>query len=147
MFCPPVAAEYPLSTINVIPSCLLNTALAMPLVSPLCQKPPSPIIATGRRVWPTLNAEALAAPSPYPMILLPRLNGGSVEKEWQPISALILMAPSSRCRSLIEEKSGRSGQPVQRPDGRSGTAFFNSATGTNGTVRDGATTAAACSTS
>ena len=41
--CPPVAALYALSTTTTKPSLLLNTALPIPLVKPLCQKPPSPI--------------------------------------------------------------------------------------------------------
>src|ERR1700689_5505397 len=43
------------------------------------------------------------------MMLLPILKGGSVAKEWQPISELMCSAPSSRCTSLIAEKSGRCG--------------------------------------
>jgi len=36
---------------------LLKTALPMPLVKPLCQKPPSPITAIDRLSALTLNAE------------------------------------------------------------------------------------------
>src|SRR5258708_25356135 len=54
------------------------------------------------------------------MIVPPKLNGGSVANEWQPISALILTGPISRCINLSDVKNGRSGQPVHRPGGREG---------------------------
>src|SRR4051794_17961220 len=43
-------------------SLLLNTALAMPLVSPLCQKPPSPITLIARLGTTAPKLAALAAP-------------------------------------------------------------------------------------
>ena len=51
---------------------------------------------------------------------LPSENGAKVANEWQPMSALIWVGPSSRCISLIAEKTGRSGQPVQNAGGRGG---------------------------
>ena len=51
---------------------------------------------------------------------LPRLNGAKVANEWQPMSALIWVGPSSRCISLMAAKTGRSGQPVQKFGGRAG---------------------------
>jgi len=53
-----------LSLPDVTPVDLLNTALPIPLVSPLCQKPPSPMIEIGRFVAGTLNAAAELVPSP-----------------------------------------------------------------------------------
>src|SRR6185312_16313305 len=67
------------------------------------------------------------------MMLLPMLNGGSVANEWQPMSALMCNGPISRCSSFIAEKNGRSGQPVQSPDGRAGTSRARRALGTSGT--------------
>src|SRR5690348_18177782 len=55
------------------------------------------------------------------MMLLPMLKGGSVAKEWQPISALMCSGPVSFCRIFIAAKNGRSGHPVHSPDGRAGT--------------------------
>ena len=48
------------------------------------------------------------------------LNGGSVEKVWQPMSADTWKAPASRSTSFIAENTGRSGQPTQNPGGRVG---------------------------
>src|SRR5258705_4623790 len=48
------------------------------------------------------------------------LNGGSVEKRWQPISADKWNLPVSRSRIFIAENTGRSGQPTQKPGGRAG---------------------------
>ena len=63
------------------------------------------------------------------MMLLPMLNGGSVAKEWQPMSALMCSGPVSRCSSFMAAKNGRSGQPVQSPEGRGGTSFASCAGG------------------
>ena len=49
---PPVAAAYALSTTTNTWSDLLKTAFPTPLVSPLCQKPPSPMKATVRSIGP-----------------------------------------------------------------------------------------------
>ena len=51
---------------------------------------------------------------------LPRLNGAKVANEWQPMSALMWVGPSSRCISLMALNTGRSGQPVQKFGGRAG---------------------------
>src|SRR5512133_54922 len=51
---------------------------------------------------------------------LPRLNGAKVANEWQPISALMWVGPSSRCIILIALDTGRSGHPVQKFGGRAG---------------------------
>src|SRR2546422_8648479 len=51
---------------------------------------------------------------------LPRLNGAKVANEWQPMSALMWVGPSSRCISLMALNTGRSGQPVQKFGGRGG---------------------------
>ena len=74
---------------TMTPSSLLNTAFVMPLLRPLCQKPPSPMIVSARCSLEAPKADAAAGPKPYPMIELPRLNGANVEKEWQPISELM----------------------------------------------------------
>src|SRR5713101_2521526 len=55
------------------------------------------------------------------------LNGGSVEKVWQPMSAEMWNAPCSRSISFIAENTGRSGQPMQNPGGRAGTTPSSSA--------------------
>src|SRR6202041_3182501 len=60
------------------------------------------------------------------MMLEPVLNGASVAKEWQPMSALTCTLPNSFCTIFIDEKKGRSGQPVHRPGGRGGTALRSS---------------------
>src|ERR1700677_2973737 len=57
------------------------------------------------------------------MMLEPVLKGASVAKEWQPISALTCTLPNSFCTIFIDEKNGRSGQPVHSPGGRGGTAL------------------------
>ncbi|MNO05710.1 hypothetical protein D3C81_2272090 [compost metagenome] len=49
---------------TMTPSYLLNTALPMPEDSPLCQKPPSPMMEMGRLAAGTLKAAALDAPRP-----------------------------------------------------------------------------------
>src|SRR3981081_2934085 len=51
---------------------------------------------------------------------LPRLTGAKAGTEWQPMSALMWVAPSSRCISLMALNTGRSGQPVQKFGGRGG---------------------------
>src|SRR5437016_11417589 len=51
---------------------------------------------------------------------LPSETGAKVANEWQPMSALMWVGPSSRCISLIAENTGRSGQPVQKAGGRGG---------------------------
>src|ERR1700723_1576279 len=63
------------------------------------------------------------------MMLEPVLNGASVAKEWQPMSALTCTLPNSFCTIFIDEKKGRSGQPVHRPGGRGGTALRSSLIG------------------
>lgn len=45
------------------------------------------------------------------------VNGGSVPNVWQPMSALTWMAPSRCWVSLMAAKTGRSGQPMQKPAG------------------------------
>jgi hypothetical protein len=67
------------------------------------------------------TAPAAASDMPKPRIELPRLNGARVAKEWQPMSLEIWTLPTSRSSSLIAENTGRSGQPTQKPGGRSGT--------------------------
>src|SRR5581483_8052238 len=55
-------------------------------------------------------------------MVLPWLNGGSVAKAWQPMSAATWVSPSSRCAILSALNTGRSGQPVQNAGGRFGLA-------------------------
>ena len=50
----------------------------------------------------------------------PRLKGAKVANEWQPMSALMWVGPSSRCINLIALNTGRSGHPVQKFGGRGG---------------------------
>jgi len=69
------------------------------------------------------------------MMVPPRSNGGSVENEWQPMSALTCMGPISRASNFMDANSGRSGQPVHSPDGRAGTLRANIAAGSSGTER------------
>src|SRR6185503_4302191 len=102
------------------PSPLLNRFEATPVISPLCQKPPSPITAMGRFLRFGVTPAALASDIPYPRMELPIENGAKVANEWQPMSALIWVGPISRCISLIAENTGRSGQPVQKVGGRGG---------------------------
>ena len=98
----------------------LNIDEATPLKSPLCQKPPSPITEMVRFCITGATAPAAASDMPKPRIELPRLNGARVANEWQPMSLEMWTLPTSRSRSLIAEKTGRSGQPTQKPGGRSG---------------------------
>ena len=62
--CVPVAELYPFFMMTRIPSFLLNTVLAIPEVSPLCQKPPSPIMVTVRLANIGSTAEFEASPRP-----------------------------------------------------------------------------------
>src|SRR6266436_6921187 len=66
------------------------------------------------------------------MMLAPMWNGARVANEWQPISALTCTLPSSFCTIFIDEKNGRSGQPVHRPGGLGGTALRSSPIGSSG---------------
>src|SRR3569832_1914638 len=94
----------------------------MLVVSPLCQKPPSPMNEIDFFADGTLNAAAEAGPRPYPIVEAPMLNGGRIENRWQPMSAAMWCGPSSFSTSFIAAKIGRSGHPVQKPGGRGGTA-------------------------
>ena len=105
---------------------MLNMALPTPLVRPLCQKPPSPIIEITRLPMFGATPAALASPMPYPSTVLPRLNGGSVENVWQPMSAAMWVGPISFSRILMALNTGRSGQPVQNDGGRVGIGSPNS---------------------
>ncbi len=51
------------------------------------------------------------------------------------MSALTCIGPRSRSISFIAVKSGRSGQPVHRPEGRAGTAPASAAAGNSGCSR------------
>src|SRR6266571_90419 len=102
-------------------SCRLYIAFATPFVSPLCQKPPSPITETTRLLKAGATALDDASPIPYPSTELPTLNGACVEKVWQPMSAETCVSPISGDfvrRIFIALKTGRSGQPVQKDGGR-----------------------------
>src|ERR1700722_20830103 len=66
------------------------------------------------------------------MMLDPMWNGASVANEWQPISALTCTLPSSFCTIFIDEKNGRSGQPVHKLGGRSGTVLRSASIGRRG---------------
>ena len=96
-------------------------AFATPFVSPLCQKPPSPITATVR--LPKSGATALddASPMPYPRTEFPTLNGACVENVEHPMSAETCVSPiaGSRWRRIFNAlNTGRSGHPVQKDGGR-----------------------------
>src|SRR4029078_13691262 len=95
------------------PSPLLNRLEATPVINPLCQNLPSPMTAIGRLSMFGVTAAALASDMPQPRIELQSENGANVAKECQPMSALICDGPSSPCISLMAEKTGPSGQPVQ----------------------------------
>jgi hypothetical protein len=121
LWCWPVAEVYLLSTITRTESCLLYTALATPLVSPLCQKPPSPITEITRLPNAGATAPAEARPMPYPSTELPTLNGAWVENVVHPMSAATWVSPmagSFERRIFIALNTGRSGQPVQNDGGR-----------------------------
>ena len=60
------------------------------------------------------------------MVVPPILKGGRMEKRWQPMSEAIWCSPVSLSTSFIAEKIGRSGQPVQKPGGRTGTSLASS---------------------
>ncbi len=60
-------------------------------------------------------------------MVLPWLNGGSVAKAWQPMSAATWVSPSSRWAILSALNTGRSGQPVQNAGGRLGSGAWSSA--------------------
>ena len=62
------------------------------------------------------------------MVVAPMLNGGRIENRWQPMSAAMWCGPSSFSTSFIAAKIGRSGQPVQKPGGRGGTASASALT-------------------
>ena len=98
----------------------LNIDDATPDSKPLCQKPPSPITEMVRFCITGATAPAAASDMPNPRIELPRLNGARVAKEWQPMSLEIWTLPTSRSSNLIAEKTGRSGHPMQKPGGLSG---------------------------
>ncbi len=72
---------------------MLYTAFVIPVVNPLCQKPPSPIIEIALLSFlpvPVLLKAALEAEdSPYPIVVAPILKGGKIEKRLHPISELI----------------------------------------------------------
>ena len=55
------------------------------------------------------------------MVVEPISKGGRIEKRWQPMSLAMWWAPSSSSTSFVAAKIGRSGQPVQKPGGRTGT--------------------------
>ena len=62
--CVPVAELYPFFMMTRMPSFLLKTWFATPVVSPLCQKPPSPMIVTVRFAIAGFTAEFDARPRP-----------------------------------------------------------------------------------
>ena len=102
------------------PSPLLNRFDATPVISPLCQKPPSPMIAIGRLSMFGVDGRGARERHAVAEDRVAQRNGAKVANEWQPMSALIWVGPSSRCISLIAENTGRSGQPVQKVGGRGG---------------------------
>ena len=104
------------------PSPLLNRFEATPVMSPLCQKPPSPITAIGRRSQIGRRPRRRSRATCRSRGSNCRANGAKVANAWQPMSALIWVGPSSRCISLIAENTGRSGQPVQNVGGRGGSS-------------------------
>src|ERR1700722_3108943 len=57
------------------------------------------------------------------MMLAPIWKGARVANKGQPISALTCTLPSSFCTIFIDEKNGRSGHPVHKLGGRSGTVL------------------------
>ncbi len=64
MYCWPVAEAYPFCITIRTPSPLLNRLEATPVIRPLCQKPPSPMIAIGRFCMFGVTAAALASDIP-----------------------------------------------------------------------------------
>src|SRR5712664_3965237 len=100
------------------PSCLLKTAFPIPLVRPLCQKPPSPITAMDRLSALTLKADVDAGPSPKPIVVAPMLNGGRIEKRWQPkrdAGRVLLRQASWQQRSVVRGSRCRALAAAQGP--------------------------------
>ena len=58
----------------------------------------------------------------------PELKGSKVASAWQPMSAATCTGPTCCCASFSAENTGRSGQPVQKPGGRAGSAPSAAAT-------------------
>ena len=94
------------------------TGVALGLTAALCACSGRPSESADASPEP----ESVSAPTAAPLcrIELPRLNGAKVANEWQPMSALMWVGPSSRCISLMALNTGRSGHPVQKLGGRGG---------------------------
>src|SRR4029450_9623025 len=80
-YCWPVAEAYPFFITISTPSPLLKRFEATPVTRPLCQKPPSPITAIGRRSMLGVTAAALASDMPEPRMEFARLNGAQARRE------------------------------------------------------------------
>src|SRR5688572_10867567 len=106
--------------ITSTPSPLLRRFDATPESKPLCQKPPSPMIATGLLADIGETPAAAARLMPYPSSVLPCENGSKLAKAWQPTSIDTCGRPMSCATSFIAENTGRSGQPTQKVGGRWG---------------------------
>src|SRR6185436_7267500 len=113
--------------ITSTPSPLLSRLEATPESRPLCQKPPSPMIATARFDDIGFTPAADARLMPYPSRVLPCENGSKEPKQWQPTSIDTCGRPMSCATSFIAENTGRSGQPVQNVGGRIGSVPSSSA--------------------
>src|SRR5215475_5136555 len=113
--------------ITSTPSPLFIRLEATPESRPLCQKPPSPMIATARLDDIGFTPAAEARLMPYPSRVLPCEKGSNDPKQWQPTSIETCGRPMSCATSFIAENTGRSGQPVQNAGGRCGSAPRSSA--------------------
>src|SRR3982751_2662707 len=100
--------------ITSTPSPLFSRFDATPESRPLCQKPPSPMIATGRREDIGETPAAEAGLMPEPRSVLPCEKGSKEPKQWQPTSIDTCGRPMSCATSFMAENTGRSGQPVQK---------------------------------
>src|SRR5262245_10032392 len=109
------------------PSPLFSKLEATPESRPLCQKPPSPMIATARLDDIGFTPAAEARLMPYPSRVLPCEKGSNDPKQWQPTSIETCGRPMSCATSFIAENTGRSGQPVQNDGGRIGSVPSSSA--------------------
>ena len=99
---------------------LVEQIAATPVTRPLCQKPPSPMMAMGGASAGWADRRGARQAHPVAEDRVAEAERREVANEWQPMSALMWVGPISRCTSLIAAKTGRSGQPVQKSGGRGG---------------------------
>src|SRR5262245_35330794 len=109
------------------PSPLFSRLEATPESRPLCQKPPSPMMATARFDDMGFTPAAEARLMPYPSRVLPCDDGSTDPKQWQPTSIETCGRPVPRAPNFMAQNTGRSGQPVHNGGGRIGRVPSSSA--------------------